>query len=198
MNKFRYIVHRTRSELLYAKCWILVEGESETILFEGAAKVLGYDLTQNGIRCVEYRQGGDISWLIDVANDMEIAWHCMTDMDRQGNSDTAKAIHRIPGTPKRISRYITRLDGSITIEPYLAKHGFLAVFEKIAVQGKKNVFLNTKPGDPNYLDQIVKCLPDKPSAAHAVVQEMVNIGPASVPKALRNVILKAIVLAGRS
>jgi putative ATP-dependent endonuclease of OLD family len=197
LNKFNYIVRRTRSELLFARCWLFGEGESEAILFDGVAKVLGYDLNEYGVRCVEYRQGGDIGWLLDAANDLGIVWHCMIDMDAQGNSDAAKAISRIPDTYQRISRYITRLKGATTIEPYLARHGFLHVFENIAVPGKKKSILNTKPGHPDYIDQIIKCIPDKPSAAHAVVQEMINIGPTSVPKALRNAVLKAIALARR-
>ena len=52
-------------------------------------------------------------------------------------------------------------------------------------------------GDAEYAEQIAKCLPDgsKPSAAHAVVEEMRKRGEDSVPKAVKNALFKAVALA---
>ncbi|MFX7597710.1 TOPRIM nucleotidyl transferase/hydrolase domain-containing protein, partial [Acinetobacter baumannii] len=56
-RKFDFLVRRTRGELFFARCWLLGEGETEAILFAGVAEVLGLDLEQAGVRCVEYRLG---------------------------------------------------------------------------------------------------------------------------------------------
>lgn len=196
-RKFDFLVRRTRGELFFARCWLLGEGETEAILFSGVAQVLGLDLEQAGVRCVEYRLG-DIDYFLDAANALGISWHCLTDADAQGASDAKKADDRIPETPKRPWRYISVLAGAASIEPYLATNGFLDVYEAIAVPAKKAVKLTVAPGDPAYADQIIKCIPDKPSAAYAVVEAMRQRGAPSVPRALRSAVIKAIALAGRS
>lgn len=195
-RKFDFLVRRTRGELFFARCWLLGEGETEAILFSGVAQVLGLDLEQAGVRCVEYRLG-DIDYFLDAANALGISWHCLTDADAQGTSDAKKADDRIPETPKRPWRHMSVLAGAASIEPYLAANGFLDVYESIAVPAKKAAKLTVPPGDPAYADQIIKCIPDKPSAAYAVVEAMRQRGVASVPKALRSAVMKAIALARR-
>lgn len=195
-RKFDFLVRRTRGELFFARCWLLGEGETEAILFAGAAEVLGLDLEQAGVRCLEYRLG-DIDYFLDAANALGIAWHCLTDADDQGAADAKKALARIPDVPARKDRYISVLVGASSIEPYLAANGFLDVYETIAVPRKKAVKLTVAPGDPAYADQIIKCIPDKPSAAYAVVEAMRERGAASVPKALAGAIMKAVALARR-
>lgn len=196
-RKFDFLVRRTRGELFFARCWLLGEGETEAILFAGAAEALGLDLEQAGVRCVEYRLG-DIDYFLDAANALGIAWHCLTDADAQGNTDAKKAEDRIPDPLKRHWRHITVLKGAASIEPYLAANGFLDVYEAIAVPGKKAAKLTAAPEDSDYPEQIVKCIPDKPSAAYAVVEAMRQRGATSVPPALRSAVMKAIALARRS
>lgn len=195
-RKFDFLVRRTRGELLFARCWLLGEGETEAILFAGAAEVLGIDLEQAGVRCVEYRLG-DIDWFLDVANALGISWHCLTDADKQGVGDAAKAAARLPDSPKRTWRHLSVLQDAPSIEPYLAANGFLDVYEAIAVPAKKRATLKAAPGTPEYAQQIIKCIPDKPTAAYAVVEAMRDRGPVSVPKALRGAVIKAVALARR-
>ena len=195
-RKFDFLIRRTRGELFFARCWLLGEGETESIIFAGVAEVLGLDLEQCGVRCVEYRLG-DIDYFLDAANALGISWHCLTDADAQGAIDAHKAEDRIPETPKRRCRHMSVLVGATSIEPYLAINGFLDVYESIAVPAKRAAKLKVAPDDPAYIDQLTKCVPDKPSAAHSVVDAMRQRGAASVPKALRSAVMKAIALARR-
>ena len=89
-RKFDSHVRRTRGELLFAKCWLLVEGETETTLFAGAAESLGLDLSRAGVRCVEFSQT-DVGMLAKVANSLGIAWYCVLDND----SGRSKYEHRV-------------------------------------------------------------------------------------------------------
>ncbi len=196
LRKFDFLVRRARGELFFARCWLLGEGETEAILFAGVAEVLGLDLEQAGVRCVEYRLG-DIDYFLDAANALGIAWHCLTDADEQGAADAKKASDRIPDVPKRKDRHLSVLAGASSIEPYLAASGFLDIYEAIAVPRKKAAKLKVAPGDPAYADQIIQCIPDKPSAAYAVVEAMRERGAASVPKALAGAVMKAVALARR-
>ena len=195
-RKFDFLVRRTRGELFFARCWLLGEGETEAILFAGVAEVLGLDLEQAGVRCVEYRFG-DIDYFLDAANALGIAWHCLMDADAQGASDARKAEGRILGTPKRPRRHMSVLVGASSIEPYLAANGFLDVYETIALPAKKKASLTVPAGDPAYIEQIIKCIPDKPTAAYAVVEEMRARGANSVPPAIKGAVMKAVALARR-
>lgn len=193
-QKFDFLVRRTRGELFFARCWLLGEGETEAILFAGAAEVLGVDLEQAGVRCVEYRQG-DISYFLDAANSLGIAWHVFTDDDTEGVSTAKKANQRLPAG-KNQNRHITKTVGSSSVEPYLAANGFLEIYERRASPQKKEKNLNTEKGEQGYIEQITKCLNDdgKPAAAHDVVAEMKAKGCSSVPKELKRAIYKAAAL----
>lgn len=195
-RKFDFLVRRTRGELFFARGWLLGEGETEAIIFSGAAEVLGLDLEQAGVRCVEYRFG-DIDYFLDAANALGISWHCLTDADGQGLSDAKKAEARLPGTPQRKCRHLTVLTGATSIEPYLASNGFLDVYEAIATHEKKKAKLTVGSGDPAYPEQIAKCVPDKPTAAYAIVEAMRDRGPSSVPGAIKSALYKAVAMARR-
>ena len=195
-RKFDFLIRRARGELFFARCWLLGEGETEAILFSGVAEVLGLDLAQEGVRCVEYRLG-DIDYFLKAANALGIGWHCLTDADSQGLGDANKAKARILDIPQRKDRHISILIGASSIEPYLANNGFLDVYENIAVPAKKANILKASKGDSEYVEQIIKCIPDKPSAAYAVVEAMRERGKNSVPKVLARAVMKAVALARR-
>lgn len=193
--KFEFLVKRTRGELFFARCWLLGEGETEGILFAGAAEVLEIDLEMHGVRCVEYRQG-DIAYFLDAANALGICWHCFTDADDQGKIDARKAKERLTA-PTRADRHVTTMPNAPSVEPYLASNGFLSVYEELASEQKVKQILKAKKGDPEYITQICQCLPTdrKTRAAHMVVDEMRRHGKKSVPKELKRAIYKAIALA---
>lgn len=194
-QKFDFLVRRTRGELFFARCWLLGEGETEAILFAGAAELLGVDLEQAGVRCVEYRQG-DISYFLDAANSLGIDWHVFTDADAQGLSDAQKAKDRVPGGALA-HRRVTTMVGAASAEPYLATNGFLDFYEAL-IGPAKVCEIQVPKTDAAYVAEVTKRIPgSKPAAAHAVVDEMKRRGATSVPTALRLAILKAAAL-GRS
>lgn len=195
-HKFNFLVRRTRGELFFARCWLLGEGETEAILFPGVAEVLGIDLEQAGVRCVEYRQG-DISFFLDAANALGISWFCLIDCDGQGVSDFTKATERLPAGALQDS-HVLLLPNQQAIEEYLANNGFLEVYEAVASPQKRRK-MTAQKGEPEYVAQLVKCIGDdgKPAAAHAVVESMRNKGPAGVPVDLKDAILKAVALGRR-
>ena len=92
-RKFNYHVRQARGELLFARCWLLVEGETEAWIYPAAARATDIDLHREGIRVVEYRQT-DVGLLAKIANALGIAWYCVGDADtttdgRQANQTRA-------------------------------------------------------------------------------------------------------------
>ena len=81
-RKFNYHIRRGRGQLLFSRCWLLVEGESETWVYPAAACALGLNLDREGISIVEYRQT-DVGLLAKIANSLGIEWYCVGDDDTQ-------------------------------------------------------------------------------------------------------------------
>jgi len=79
-RKFNYHIRRARGESLFARCWLLVEGETETWVYPAAARALGMNLHREGVRVVEFRQS-DVGMLAKVANQLGIPWYCVGDDD---------------------------------------------------------------------------------------------------------------------
>ncbi len=79
-RKFNYQVRRNRGELLFARSWLLVEGETESWIYPGAARALNIDLSRTGVRLVEYSQT-DVGVIAKVANALGIPWFCVADDD---------------------------------------------------------------------------------------------------------------------
>jgi putative ATP-dependent endonuclease of OLD family len=93
LEKVAYHVRAKRGALLFARCWVLVEGETDFSLVPEFAQILGHDLDLCGVSCVEFSQ----CWptpLIKVAKDLGIEWHLLADGDAAGNKYVQAAVLR--------------------------------------------------------------------------------------------------------
>ena len=79
-RKFNYHIRLDRGELLFARCWLLVEGQTESWVYPAAARALGLDVHREGVRVVEFSQS-DVGMLTKVANALGIPWFCVGDDD---------------------------------------------------------------------------------------------------------------------
>lgn len=193
-QKFDYWVRRTRGELYFARCWLLVEGETDVILLTGGAKASGIDLEQAGVRIIDYAQS-DLGIFIKAADSLGIGWHVFSDGDASGAKNVAKATSVLDGRDD--VKHITLLPNGEPIEPWLCRSGFMDVYEEHASDQNRPRYITVGKDDPAYAGQLFQCLPKngKPSAAHAVVSVMLKRGASSVPGELKACLTKAISLA---
>lgn len=96
LRRIAYHVRLNRAGALFARCWLLVEGETEAWLLPELAQVCGYDFPAEGIRCVEFAQCG-IRPLLRLANDLGIEWHLLADGDQAGSAYAASAASHLEG-----------------------------------------------------------------------------------------------------
>ncbi len=123
-RKIAYHVRAKRGNLLFAKSWLLVEGESEFWFLPEAAQLLGYDFELEGVCCVEFAQCG-LAPLIKLAADLGIEWHVLGDGDQAGQSYAATARNYLAGVPE--PRRITVLPRR-DIEHCLWHHGYSQIY----------------------------------------------------------------------
>ena len=190
-RKFDSHVRRTRGELLFAKCWLLVEGETENTLLAGAAEFLGLDLARAGVRCVEFSQT-DVGMLAKVANRLGIAWYCVLDND----SGRSKYEHRVRnqfGTALERDRLTMPYDN---VERMLCEAGFGDLYESRMSRQKPQP--TSSRGSAAYWTEVLNALPNsysKPEVAAEAVARM-TAGRTAVPAAVSSILNKATALAG--
>lgn len=189
---FHSQLRRTRGELLFARCWLLVEGETEVVLFTGAAEALGLDLERAGVRLVPFA-GSDLGMLVAVAVHLGIRWLSVVDGDRAGD-------HYRRAIARRVDRkYLDRVEAPYeNVEMCLCENGFGAIYEARMSDRKEPP--SAAPGTSEYWRQVLRALPQrtsKPAAAAGAAERMTaEAGPAPVPAPFERVLRRALSFAG--
>lgn len=195
-QKVTYHVRAKRGALLFARCWLLVEGETEFTMLPELARLLGHDFEHDGVCCVEFAQCG-LKPLIKTAEDLGIEWHLLADGDNSGQ-DYAKTAEGLRGATPAIDRItsITEPD----IEHCMWHGGYQVVYENV-VDTKHKSMISARPSDPQYPTETVRAAvasAAKPALAYLVIEEAAKQGSPGVPLSLKTAIEKAIELARRS
>lgn len=190
MRKFDFHVRRSRGELLFARCWLLVEGETETALFSGAANALDLDLERAGVRCVEFGQTA-VGMLAKIANQLGISWYCVVDGD-SGLRKYENTVRAQFGGSAEADRLTIPYEN---VEQFLCENGFGELYEsRMSPQKRQPV---ADHGTADYWKQVLAALPrgySKPSVAGEAALKM-NVAEVPVPQVLQGILEKAVELA---
>jgi len=191
-RRIGYHIRAKRGGVLFARCWLLVEGESEFWLLHDLAGTLGYDLASEGVRVLEFAQCG-VGPLVTLADHLGIAWHLLADGDDSGRSYAREAVRHLAGRTE--AEHVTRLRHH-DIERTLWHSGFADIYRKAAGLGEEDPRGPTgrrrRPGA--VIARAVRAQ-SKPRLALAVAEACAERGPDSVPDVLRRVIARAVELA---
>lgn len=167
-----HIIYR-RPTALFARSWILVEGETEVWLLRELAEQCGYHLNSEGIQLIEFAQCG-LRPLIKYANSMGIYWHVLTDGDMAGKK-YADAVGALCPDKHNLDDYLTILPAK-DIENFLFKNGFSHVYKMAAY------------GSAQYVDMPVSRIiqkaihrTSKPDLAIAICDDAKTRGITSIP-----------------
>ncbi|MHC6529108.1 MULTISPECIES: ATP-dependent endonuclease [unclassified Vibrio] len=125
LRRIGFHIRFHRSGALFARCWLLVEGETEVWLFNELANQCGYNLAAEGVQIIEFAQSG-LKSLIKVAKAFGIDWHVVTDGDPAGKK-YAHTVRNMLGHDQERHR-LTELPDK-DIEHYLYAHGFENFFK---------------------------------------------------------------------
>jgi putative ATP-dependent endonuclease of OLD family len=193
LNKLDYHVRLTRGNLLFARCWLLVEGETDPTIFNESARILGYSLFSDGVCCVEYAQVG-VEKFIKLADQLGIAWVVVGDNDPQGQGYIRTAKQHLNGRLESDHLHLLRHGD---MEVFLCMEGYCDIFEgNLSPQKQGNI---TAPkGTIDYCRQVVDARSNdfkKPKAAITVIEEMEKRGPVGVPTQIQQIIERVLKLA---
>ena len=188
INKLDYHVRMTRGDLLFSRCWFLVEGETEAPLISECARVMDRDLYADSVSCIEFSQVG-VEKFIKLADQLGIEWFVLADNDNEGRKYKKVAISQLNG--RKEDEHIRLLDHG-TMEVFLCMEGFGSIYEA-NVDDQKRRDITAKKGTLKYWQQVVKAQKRKSKPRHslAVSEKMIAEGATSIPKLLQEVIEQA-------
>ena len=190
-RKFNYHVRQARGELLFARCWLLVEGETESWIFPAAARASGIDLHREGIRVVEYRHS-DVGLLAKVANELGIVWYCVGDDDGEGRRTRDRLKDHL-----RSAEEADRMTFPYeNIEIHLLGNGYEDVYETFMPE-QNRARIKSKPDEPGHWGEYAGYFPSKykTRAAAAVAIEMEGRGADGITAEIRAVLDEVVLLA---
>ncbi len=130
LRRLAYHIRARRGGVLFDRCWLLVEGETEFWLLPEMARIMGYEFDAEGVGMVEFAQCG-IGPILELARALGISWHLVADGDEAGEHYVRAAREYVAGGPAE--DYITRLPDA-DMEHYLWSSGYAGVYLSAAGQ----------------------------------------------------------------
>ena len=128
-RRISFHIRFNRASSLFSRCWLLVEGETETWMLSEFANLCGHHFNSEGIKIIEFAQSG-LKPLIKFADRMGIEWHVLVDGDEAGKKYAATARSMMQNVPEK--NRLTVLP-ALDIEHFMYKSGFNEVYHRVAM-----------------------------------------------------------------
>jgi putative ATP-dependent endonuclease of OLD family len=173
VRRVAFHVRTHHADTLFARVWLLVEGETESWLLPELARVWGLSFPLEGIHCVPFAQAG-LAPLVAFADRFGIPWHLLADGDEAGRAYVAKARRLLRRRPE--ARHITPLP-DLDLEHFLWREGYEDVFRRAAGPVEPGA------GTSAVIHQALRAF-SKPGMALEVAEAAGRRGPAGVPPRL--------------
>lgn len=186
-RRIAFHIRLNRASSLFARCWLLVEGETEIWLLNELAKLCGYRFGSEGIKIIEFAQSG-LKPLLKFARQMGIEWHVLVDGDEAGKK-YANTVRTLVDKHYEIEHNrLTRLPAP-DMEFFMYREGFSRVYHNVAAV-------------PQHAQMPVRRViqkaihrSNKPDLAIAVAMDAVSLGASSVPPLLKSLFSRVLWLA---
>lgn len=186
-RRIAFHIRLNRASSLFARCWLLVEGETEVWLLHELARQCGYHFETEGIKVIEFAQCG-LRPLIKFAIRMGIEWHVLVDGDEAGKKYATTTRSLMENVQDNERERLTTLPAP-DMEHYLYRQGFATVYHQISGLAI-NVPLPMRK-------IIIKAIhrSSKPDLAIAVVAQAEAWGVGSIPLLLKSLFSRVVWLA---
>ena len=186
-RRIAFHIRFNRASSLFARCWLLVEGETETWVINELARQCGHHFDAEGVKVIEFAQSG-LKPLIKFARRMGIQWHVLVDGDEAGKKYAA-TVRGLLNNDRELERdHLTNLP-ALDMEHFMYRQGFDDVYHRVA-QIPDNVPMNMRR-------VITKAIhrSSKPDLAIEVAMEAGRRGVDAVPTLLKKMFSRVLWLA---
>ena len=186
-RRIAFHIRFNRASSLFARCWLLVEGETETWVINELARQCGHHFDAEGVKVIEFAQSG-LKPLIKFARRMGFQWHVLVDGDEAGKKYAA-TVRGLLNNDRELERdHLTALP-ALDMEHFMYRQGFDDVYHRVA-QIPDNVPMNMRR-------VITKAIhrSSKPDLAIEVAMEAGRRGVDAVPTLLKKMFSRVLWLA---
>ena len=186
-RRIAFHIRFNRASSLFARCWLLVEGETETWVINELARHCGHHFDAEGVKVIEFAQSG-LKPLIKFARRMGIEWHVLVDGDEAGKKYAA-TVRSLLNDDKMLERdHLTALP-AMDMEHFMYRQGFDDVYHRVA-QLPMNIPMNMRR-------VITKAIhrSSKPDLAIEVAMEAGRRGVDAIPTLLKKMFSRVLWLA---
>ncbi|MDK6227797.1 ATP-dependent endonuclease [Klebsiella variicola] len=186
-RRIAFHIRFNRASSLFARCWLLVEGETETWVINELARQCGHHFDAEGVKVIEFAQSG-LKPLIKFARRMGIQWHVLVDGDETGKKYAATVLGLLNNDRELERDHLTSLP-AMDMEHFMYRQGFDDVYHRVA-QIPDNVPMNMRR-------VITKAIhrSSKPDLAIEVAMEAGRRGVDAVPTLLKKMFSRVLWLA---
>ncbi|MEW7314243.1 ATP-dependent endonuclease [Buttiauxella gaviniae] len=186
-RRIAFHIRFNRASSLFARCWLLVEGETEVWVMNELARQCGHHFDAEGVKVIEFAQSG-LRPLIKFARRMGIEWHVLVDGDEAGKKYAATVRGILENDRDQERDHLTMLP-AMDMEHFMYRQGFADVYHRVAMI-PENVPMNMRR-------IIVKAIhrSSKPDLAIEVAMEAGRRGVDAVPSLLRKMFSRVLWLA---
>jgi putative ATP-dependent endonuclease of OLD family len=184
-RRISFHIRFNRASSLFSRCWLLVEGETETWMLSEFARLCGHHFDSEGIKIIEFAQSG-LKPLIKFADRMGIEWHVLVDGDEAGK----KYANTVRAMTKGIQeKYRLTMLPALDLENFMYREGFKEVYHRVAMVPE-----NVRQPTRRIIQKAVH-RSSKPDLAIEVAEQAGRWGVNSVPPLLRSMFNRVIKLA---
>ncbi|EHX6399830.1 ATP-dependent endonuclease, partial [Salmonella enterica subsp. enterica serovar Enteritidis] len=128
-RRIAFHIRFNRASSLFARCWLLVEGETETWVINELARQCGHHFDAEGIKVIEFAQSG-LKPLVKFARRMGIEWHVLVDGDEAGKKYAATVRSLLNNDREEEREHLTALP-ALDMEHFMYRQGFADVFHRV-------------------------------------------------------------------
>lgn len=186
-RRIAFHIRFNRPSSLFARCWLLVEGETEVWLLNELARQCGYHFEAEGVRVIEFAQCG-LKPLLRFARRMGIEWHALVDGDEAGKKYANTVRSLLDNHEDNERDRLTALPAP-DMEHFMFREGFGPVYHRMA-----SVPLNAQMPVRKVILKAVHHS-SKPDLAIEVAMQAGEWGTDSVPPLLKKMFSRVIWLA---
>ncbi|WP_354623003.1 DUF2813 domain-containing protein [Psychromonas sp. MME2] len=178
LRRIAFHVRMNHPQSLFARAWLLVEGETETWLLTELAHSCGYQLVVEGVQMIEFAQCG-LTPLIKLAQELHIEWHVLTDGDAAGQKYAARVQEMLLGKEFLSNRL--SVVPALDIEHLFFENGFADVYLEAANYSEKEL---AKLSAAKIIEKAVHKY-SKPGLGLAIASAVEQRGVDSIPPLLK-------------
>ncbi len=190
-------VKRIRGEVLFARAWLLCEGQSEYLLLRYFAELLGTPLDQAGVAVIDFQNNGSPGAFVGLARTFEIPWLMVCDNDNAGKG-FVKQVKKCGLTHREMQELVRPLPGDrVDLELFLVKNGFDQHY--IQILDERTISLTKQTGDAGFQEELANSIKKpKTSFAAALIKKLREEGanqtrvPEFFSLAIKDIIAKVV------